>query len=371
MKIQIKSLWLLIGLVLIQSCCQKEEGFIIKGEVTGFEDGEIMVLQSFDDNIIVDSCRIKNGAFTFKGKVDYPKKFFVRNHQSHKKNVSTIIYVDNTNIELKGSHNKFRICEVKGGKSQEVENKFTSKAGKIMHELDSLDYYLSHNWNKLPSIDKEKIKSKIQALHKQVRKTELAFLRENFNSYPGLDRLTKNPPLVSKSELRTFYYQLSDELKNSAKGKIIYSRYIDVPIAIGNHYADFEAKHIDGSVFKLSEIKDKFILLNFTELDCGWCEKFDKDLAKHYGKIKDKIEVVYFYCISDKKAWNNHITESGYKWTIVSDLKGEHSPIAIKYNITGVPHQFIIDKKGIIIKDNSGYLPELIDELEKLITPKE
>ena len=355
-----------VGILCLNSCLNKQKGYTIHGNVNGFAEGETIFLRSCDENMYVDSCKVTNGEFTLKGEVEFPKKFFLHSRLGQGKVALTTMYVENAQFQITGDFEKFRICNIQGGKAQQIENTFLSQVKEMLYENDTLDQYLRKNWNTIPEETREKLRAKLWDNHHKIKKTELEFLRENYNSVPGLERLAMHPPIINENEIRKLYIQLSEELKQSIKGKAVYAKYVDVSVGLGDVCADFEARTIDGSTVKLSDYKDSYILLNFTRVNCGWCKKFSQDLSESYDKIKDKVVVVFFYEESDEKSWVDHVKKSDFKWTVVSDLKGSYSPAVIKYNVTGIPRQFLIDKNGIIIKENSGYLPEFIDELEKL-----
>ncbi|WP_421918563.1 thioredoxin-like domain-containing protein [Marinifilum sp.] len=357
-----------VGILCLNSCLSKQKGYTIHGKVNGFTEGETIFLRSCDENMYVDSCVIENDEFVLKGQVNYPKQFYLHSRLGQEKLALTYIYVENTNFEIEGDFENFRICKIKGGNAQQIENKYLSQVAEMIYEADTLSSYLNKNWDKLPDDERKKISLRNRDIFKHTRKIELQFLKDNFNSYPGLDRLAKVPPMLSSDEIKMFYNQLSDELKNTTKGQAIYTRYFNKPIALGEQYEDFEAKYINGETFQFSDLcsKDKFVLLNFTGVHCGWCKQFDKLLAEKYDKIKDKVSVVYFYNNRKEKEWIDHVKRTDYPWLVVSDLKGRESPVVIKYNVTGIPRQFLINKNGTIIKDNSGYRPEFLKELEEL-----
>lgn len=62
-------------------------------------------------------------------------------------------------------------------------------------------------------------------------------------------------------------------------------------------------------------------------------------------------------------AWKNVIKNSNIKWINGSDLKFTNGPTSIAYNITTIPHNFLIDGSGIIIEEN---IP--LDQLKIKIT---
>jgi hypothetical protein len=54
--------------------------------------------------------------------------------------------------------------------------------------------------------------------------------------------------------------------------------------------------------------------------------------------------------LDDTKAdWLQAIKKDGLDWTQVSDLKGWQASAASLYGVKGIPMNYLLDKKGIII----------------------
>ena len=51
----------------------------------------------------------------------------------------------------------------------------------------------------------------------------------------------------------------------------------------------------------------------------------------------------------DAEAWKNAIEKHGLTWLHVSSLKGWECPVAKRYNVTGIPKMYLLDKEGRII----------------------
>ena len=58
--------------------------------------------------------------------------------------------------------------------------------------------------------------------------------------------------------------------------------------------------------------------------------------------------------LDDKReGWQNAVKEDKINWITVSDLKGSiYSEPASIYNVQGIPCNYLINKKGIIIAQN-------------------
>lgn len=74
---------------------------------------------------------------------------------------------------------------------------------------------------------------------------------------------------------------------------------------------------------------------------------------------------------TDKNKWKEAIEKDGITWTQVSDLQEHKGDVHLKYGITSIPANFLIDPEGVVIaKDLKGEF--LNRELEKLfLTPQQ
>ncbi|WP_299212514.1 DUF4369 domain-containing protein [uncultured Aquimarina sp.] len=77
-----KKVFLLMGVLALLGCNQEqkekvEEGFVINGKVTSFNEGTLLYLDDPDTQARIDSVTITNGAFQFKGKIEGPKQLVI------------------------------------------------------------------------------------------------------------------------------------------------------------------------------------------------------------------------------------------------------------------------------------------------------
>lgn len=114
--------------------------------------------------------------------------------------------------------------------------------------------------------------------------------------------------------------------------------------------------------FDLSKHKDKdVVILDFWATWCGPCIKGLPIVTKVADAFKDKNVVFYAVNVGEepekvkafmeKKAWG---------FTAVSD---QDNKVSEKYEVEGIPHTVIIDKKGVIRQVHVGLIPNLEKQL--------
>jgi peroxiredoxin len=136
---------------------------------------------------------------------------------------------------------------------------------------------------------------------------------------------------------------------------------------VGEPFKDFTAETMDGNAFKLSDIKDEYILLEFGSAGCGPCRIFNKTLAKQYDSFKEKMKVVSFSLDVNKEDIIKEAEKDGVSWTLVSDFQGINGKTPIQYRINAIPTFYIISPEGIIVECVFGFSPEFLDKFKKIV----
>ncbi|MFM7594941.1 MAG: TlpA family protein disulfide reductase [Flavobacteriales bacterium] len=125
--------------------------------------------------------------------------------------------------------------------------------------------------------------------------------------------------------------------------------------APGNPAPDFEELMTDRKTnLKLSDLKGKYVLIDFWASWCGPCRKENPNVVKTYAKYKDDgFTIVSVSLDTDKQKWLGAIQADGLTWpNHVSDLGGWNSKVSKKYNVSSIPFTVLIDKEGNILQTN-------------------
>ena len=355
-------------LLLAVACSQKPEGFIIQGNVTGFEDSTMLYLKNPDSQENIDSSLIIDGKFQFEGKQVEPRRLYVSiKYEQGKDYKYTSFFVENTLIKVKGDYDNFRYCNILGSKSQDIENILIEKIKINDIESDSLTNYFFKHRDDIPGEEQNNIWQRISILDSLNDIQYLSFIMEHINSYAALEKLQWRMPEMSKDTLKKYYMQLTPEFKASENGKIINVFLNSRLVKIGEDYIDFSAVTLDGNEFKLSDVKTDYILLDFWSAGCGPCRMANKELAKYYDELKNKMEIVSFSLDIKKEGIEKASEKDSITWINVADYKGNKSSIVIQYKISGIPCSYLINKERKVIKKYLGYNPEFIDEIKDII----
>lgn len=136
------------------------------------------------------------------------------------------------------------------------------------------------------------------------------------------------------------------------------------PVLIGDYAPDFSATTVDGKPFKLSDLRGKYVLLNFWGTWCMGCiaELPDiKDVKLFYGgKDFEIVSIANEFTQTNVKSF---IDSMRMPWTHIAEYNPGDNSIKMLYGIDTWPSTFLIDKNGKFVefptsyvKDNNGKL---------------
>lgn len=253
---------------------------------------------------------------------------------------------------------------VKGGgyenKSYDVFNKQDNFwVGKIVKSIDKRD---SIDKN-VDSVLYKRYKDSVSYYNKK-RDTAIAnFINTHKEAFASLifysnevNRLNYVPML------KDLFKTLSPELRNREEGirvrNILYPR-----LKKGDTYFDINQTDTSGNFYRLSDYKEKIILLDFWASWCAPCIDKFKELIPIYEKYKNDGFVVFAVSVDDNALkWKLAIQKGNYKWINVSELSGQITKPVIDYGVYEYPTNFLIDADGKIYKKNISF-----SELEKFL----
>ncbi len=133
----------------------------------------------------------------------------------------------------------------------------------------------------------------------------------------------------------------------------------------GTKAPDFSAMKVDGTVFTLSSLQGKYVVLDFWGSWCKWCIKGFPDMKAAYAKHKGRIEFVGIACRDTEEKWKTATAKYELPW--ISVLNPAANDLVKVYEIQGFPTKMILDPKGNIVKIFLGEDPAFYTYLESLV----
>ncbi len=379
-----KTLWLLI-LSFLVTMNGKSQEFTLKGTLTGVEDGTEIMINPYLANGAVDiddqtSIILRNGKFEFKRKLSRPTKFSLRTMPKIPPDNPLdfefcTFWAENNNMTLTGIKGEIELSKVTGSS---IQNQYEKMIQEITHGVKKsreLEENLMNNRAHLTTEDKNEMRKQREYYQTENEKKKHEFILEHPNYYFAGEEIVFNinyfVHAYSKGEIKAFFNEMPLELKSDIYGRQIASflkSKVDnskvLPLDIGDNPHDFKLPNSEGDIKTFSKIQGKIILLDFWASGCSPCRKEHINYVELYEKYKDKgFEIVSVSQDQSKNMWLKAMEKDNMTWVSLWDSDAQLS--RIKYLVTMLPTNFLINDKGIIIAKNLKG-EKLESELEKL-----
>lgn len=338
----------------------KDENYSLSSVINNLEDSTLVVLKTFSNNSKkIDSALVVNGRFNLK--------FFNQNEGLYlitikdSKPYSFDFWYDKKNLQLDGDYNKKESIKIKNSPTNDFLRKYRNIPQKYNSQIE----------NALKNVtDPEKSDEIFQKFVDSIEMDQINMLFTNPNNLFSLNEIVRLNTKISKNRLNSFYNSLNNEMKKKPDVKILESYINSNQISIGEKFIDFEAIDLNRKKTKLSDYEGKIILLDFWAYWCTWCHVQNEKEFSYLNEKYNKDLVIISYSLDEEyDIWKNSTKKDSYKWTNLSNLMGMKDPVAFMYKVKNLPHSFLINQKGIVLKEFIGYKKDSIieKELKKLI----
>jgi thiol-disulfide isomerase/thioredoxin len=138
-----------------------------------------------------------------------------------------------------------------------------------------------------------------------------------------------------------------DQFKVWAKGFIYRLDTLGKPVAM-----QFTA--VDGRKVDLAKMTGKVVLVDFWATRCGPCVAELPRVKAMFDKYQQQgFEVIGISCDTDKARLQRYVKEKGINWPQYFHGKQQsENRFTQAFGINGIPHMFLVDRKGCLRLDN-------------------
>jgi thiol-disulfide isomerase/thioredoxin len=195
--------------------------------------------------------------------------------------------------------------------------------------------------------------------------------RKYGDKYSFAVTLGGNRTAVSPQSLQGLYNLMSPVMQASPPGKEIIAYLNGLKNGVlGAMVTDFSLPAPVGKDISLSELKGKYVLIDFWASWCGPCRQSFPYLKSLYGKYnKHSFEILSISIDKNKAQWEKAVQEEKLPWRQVWDTKN----IALEgFAVTAIPTTYLIGLDGRIIGKEVGLEENsaIAKQLEQLFSGK-
>jgi len=343
-----KNVLLVLSIILVLcACSKKEEGFTVNGiikNVNGYQyDGYIYL----NYGKTIDSAKVENEKFTFKGVLDKPTQGWVHLKLPY---VSEYVFLENSDITIDGQFYTYE----SGGEDYNVYQVDTV-LGSFSHDLKvGFDAFKSKNYKK--------------ENFQRLLFDSLRVVVKNNPSSPVSGRILSDIAIRSTKrlnyeQLNELYNLLDKESQSVSEIEIIEKGLAALQFnTIGNDFPSFVLPDRANKLIKRDAVLGKVTYVDFWASWCMPCIAKQPKMKDLLEKNKDQdFQIVSISIDEDKESWINFFAKRDLPWLQLYD----NANLKNTLGVTAIPFNYILDEKGKILAVNQD-----IEEIQQIIDLK-
>ena len=380
-----KNVYFLLALLLIGlSACDNAPKFKVQGEINGAEDKMLYLEASGLDGIVaLDSTKLgSSGSFSFAQKRPESPEFYRLRLDNKVINFA----VDSTEtVSVKAEINDFATAyRIEGSENNLKIKELVLLQADLQKNVDKL----GQNRNIPAGIAQDSLLAMVNNYKNKVKR-EYIFAAPNmpyayFALFQSLNGYMIFDPLTNKEDVKCFAAvatSLNNAYPHADRSRNLYNmvikgmkntrtpqqKVVEIPDEAISETGiiDINLRDMKGNTRKLSELKGKAVIVDFTVYQSAVSATHNYMLRDLYDKYAAQgLEIYQVSLDADEHYWKT--TADNLPWICVRDGNGIYSSIAASYNVKNVPSVFLVNKnnelsaRGESIKDLEAAVKALL-----------
>ena len=361
----------LLAAVLLVACSTPSN--VVKGtfENSPFEKWLVEHYTIADEKISSDTVTLKAGAIKFEVIDDMPTVIYITPITDLQTSLGVALVREpgqaiSFNAKMEDRH--ITNLAVTGSAINEDYSRVHNEINKDYIEIIAISDQIMAE----PSSEKnEELTRQIYQISDKIERKKVQYIKNN------ADKLVSAFLLSSLREEENII-ACADALDESVRGSIFSPVFEQVEklkekiastVKVGDAAPDFKLKTSQGKELAFSELKGKWVIIDFWGSWCGWCIKDFPAMKQFYAANKKKIEILGVNCNDTYDRWRAAVGGNGLTWINVHnpDANTDDNDPVVLYGVTGFPTKVVVDPDGKIFDISVGYKESYYSELLKKI----
>jgi len=373
---------LLAGIAIFSVACSNrisDKEFLIEGKISGIEDGIVINLSRWDENVgktlAIDTVR--NGRFSIKAEaLPEPERLTITVRGNDFPPMFLYVWVaPGEKVKIQGTGKIHPLWNVKSSIAlQKEENRYIKNKRDLIAENSRIQVERSKAFEKIMAASSRdeaapfsKIVDSLDMMSKPLS------VKETYSDVDILEKTDISPVWLNKMRLSTqiltyyakddenlrtkvekLYDRMSEEDKNTLIGYQITSELFPPAIVgVDDDMADTDLIDMSGNTKRLSDYLGKYLLLDFWSSGCGPCIMALPEMKEISENYNENLTIISITLDSDTR-WKEAMDTHDMPWVNLRDPKS-FGGLSANYGVRGIPYYVMVSPEGKVVAKWGGY----------------